>query len=153
MDFLDQPMHTGLGSSSSAVAAAVQVDAGRHAGARANDGWDEQSWDGSNDGSPSDESADERRTHNRDGSGSGGSRRPFGGSKAGPITDSSSLGHAMAGAALATDYGAWLKRLAVKLRRATPAGERFVRLRRIGPAVTGEEVRHHQGLACDRMTG
>eukprot|EP00752_Nemacystus_decipiens_P011084 g9848.t1 len=51
-----------------------------------------------------------------------------------------SAGQAVAVAALATDYGAWLKRLAVRLRRATPAGERFVRLRCIGPAVTGEQV-------------
>ncbi len=52
-----------------------------------------------------------------------------------------SAGQAVAVAALATDYGAWLKRLAVRLRRATPAGERFVRLRCIGPAVTGDQVR------------
>lgn len=78
--------------------------------------------------------------HDRDdGSvGSARQRRPFSAGKdagAGP-----SAGQAVAVAALATDYGAWLKRLAVRLRRATPAGERFVRLRSIGPAVTGEQV-------------
>lgn len=64
-----------------------------------------------------------------------------GGSFAPKDDDPKAAGEAVAGAALAADYGAWLKRLAVRLRRATPAGDRFVRLRRIGPTVTGEQVR------------
>ncbi|CAM9483306.1 unnamed protein product [Scytosiphon promiscuus] len=52
----------------------------------------------------------------------------------------SAAGEAVAVAALASDYGSWLKRLAVRLRRSTPAGERFVRLRCISPAVTGAQV-------------
>lgn len=70
-------------------------------------------------------------------------RRPFSSGKAdggGGGSGPSAAGQAVAGAALASDYGTWLKRLAVRLRRATPAGERFVRLRCIGPAVTGEQV-------------
>lgn len=70
--------------------------------------------------------------------------RPEDGGDGGP-----SAGQAVAVAALATDYGAWLKRLAVRLRRATPAGERFVRLRCIGPAVTGDQVRR----ACIQSAG
>lgn len=72
------------------------------------------------------------------------SRKPFapdaaaasGGGGGGP----SAAGEAVAVAALASDYGSWLKRLAVRLRRSTPAGERFVRLRCISPAVTGAQV-------------
>lgn len=70
--------------------------------------------------------------------GSSGNHRSFSGAK--DVDGGPSAGQAVAVAALATDYGAWLKRLAVRLRRATPAGERFVRLRCIGPAVTGEQV-------------
>lgn len=81
--------------------------------------------------------------HGHDGAtasgGASGNHRPFSGAK--DADGGPSAGQAVAVAALATDYGAWLKRLAVRLRRATPAGERFVRLRCIGPAVTGEQVR------------
>ena len=76
--------------------------------------------------------------HGHDGTAAAGNRRSFSGAK--DADGGPSAGQAVAVAALATDYGAWLKRLAVRLRRATPAGERFVRLRCIGPAVTGEQV-------------
>lgn len=101
---------------------------------------DRQSWDSSDAGSVTDESGDEGPP--RAGYG-GASRRSLSAGKVGTgvSADPSAAGEALAVAALATDYGAWLKRLAVKLRRSTPAGENFVRLRRIGPAVTGEQVR------------
>lgn len=92
-----------------------------------------QSW-GSDGGS--DDSEDDRVPPPRVKGYAGGSRRSF----ASGETGVSAAGEAVAVAALASDYGAWLKRLAVRLRRATPAGGRFVRLRRIGPAVTGEQV-------------
>lgn len=66
-------------------------------------------------------------------------RQPFASDVAGG-GGPSAAGEAVAGAALASDYGSWLKRLAVRLRRSTPAGERFVRLRCISPAVTGAQV-------------
>lgn len=82
--------------------------------------------------------------------GASGSHRSFSG--AGKDADGGpSAGQAVAVAALATDYGAWLKRLAVRLRRATPAGERFVRLRCIGPAVTGEQVGGRSGERLGRL--
>lgn len=129
MDYLAQP-----------PPAASSLDASLH-------GRDVGSDTGSEDGYLTSQDLDEERAaqqgtrgHNRGGGsvGSARQRRPFSAGKdigAGP-----SAGQAVAVAALATDYGAWLKRLAVRLRRATPAGERFVRLRSVGPAVTGEQV-------------
>ena len=109
------------------------------------DSADLQSWEGSDgDDSVSDDSEDERgreqgrrrgRGHRDDGRGGS-----FALGRAADAVDPSAAGEAVAVAALATDYGQWLKRLAVKLRRATPAGQRLVRLRSIGPAVTGEQV-------------
>lgn len=83
---------------------------------------------------------DERGSRHTAASSSSYHRRPFSSGKADGGSGPSAAGQAVAGAALASDYGTWLKRLAVRLRRATPAGERFVRLRCISPAVTGEQV-------------
>ncbi|CBN77240.1 hypothetical protein Esi_0038_0149 [Ectocarpus siliculosus] len=83
---------------------------------------------------------DERGSRHTTASTSSHHRRPFSSGKADGGSGPSAAGQAVAGAALASDYGTWLKRLAVRLRRATPAGEQFVRLRCISPAVTGEQV-------------
>lgn len=114
---------------------------------------DSRSWDGSN-GSASDDSDDDGLVAPGTRSGAGTGTRPGYGDFQRPFTpntgssnrktgvgdDPKAAGEAVAGAALAADYGVWLKRLAVRLRRSTPAGGRFVRLRRIGPSVTGEQV-------------
>lgn len=129
MDFLAQPPHAAAGKPEATLAACDSANGG--------DG-DRASWDGSDGGSLTDESEDEQAP----GAGRGGrSKRSFVAGKAGTGADPSPAGEAVAVAALATDYGAWLKRLAVRLRRSTPAGECFVRLRCIGPAVTGEQAR------------
>ncbi|CAM9634960.1 unnamed protein product, partial [Choristocarpus tenellus] len=60
---------------------------------------------------------------------------------------------AVAAAALATDYTAWLTRLAVRLRRAVPAGECFVRLRCIDRAITGEQVVRWLVSSCGDCKG
>lgn len=99
---------------------------------------EDRGWDG--DESDYSDESDEFDHKPTSGSGSGGSRSFFTG-KAG-AGRSTNPGEAVAVAALASDYGTWLRRLAVRLRRATPPGDRFVRLRRISPAITGEEVRY-----------
>lgn len=103
---------------------------------------DEISWGGSDGGS--NDSSDERppRSRGLSNDGRGASLNPF----ASGTGEPSPAGEAVAGAALASDYGAWLKRLAVRLRRGAPAGDRFVRLRRISPVVTGDEVGCNRGL-------
>lgn len=151
MDFLAQPPPEAHAPTEATTVSSANVDA--------------ENWQGSDDSSCEDYSEDELvapprasggfstittgakrsrysrsgRRHfaagNNDGSAGGG------GSFAPEDDDPKAAGEAVAGAALAADYGAWLKRLAVRLRRATPAGDRFVRLRRIGPTVTGEQVR------------
>lgn len=97
---------------------------------------DEISWDGSDGGS--NESSDERPSRSRRPSKDdrSASLNPF----ASGTGEPSPAGEVVAGAALASDYGAWLKRLAVRMRRGAPAGDRFVRLRCISPVVTGDEV-------------
>ncbi|CAM9218126.1 unnamed protein product, partial [Discosporangium mesarthrocarpum] len=47
---------------------------------------------------------------------------------------------ARVGVAAGADHDAWLARMAVRLRRAVPEGERFVRLHHVDRAVTGEQV-------------
>lgn len=120
---------------------------------------DVRSWDGS-DASACDDSdddfiarragADSRRAYSSHrrllAAGSGGGKAKV------AVNDPKAAGEAVAGAALAAEYGLWLKRLAVRLRRSTPAGERFVRLRRIGPAVTGEQVSGDGELLCRRQS-
>lgn len=138
MDFLAQPPPAPR-ASPDAMPATNEKDARNES---VHGSADRQSWQGSDGDSVSDDSEDERgRGRGRGaehGDGAGGS---FVAGKGADAVDPSSAGEAVAVAALATDYGQWLKRLAVKLRRATPAGQRHVRLRVIGPAVTGEQVR------------
>lgn len=144
MDFLAQPPHEAQPLSSEGNKGSS--DDATHGNE------DRQSWDGSDARSATDESDDEGAP----GAGySDASRRTFVTGKVGTGVNAnpSAAGEAMAVAALATDYGTWLKRLAVKLRRSTPAGERFVRLRRIGPAVTGEQVRDCAQRAVKKIRG
>lgn len=103
---------------------------------------EEMSWDGSDGGSndSSDERPPQSRRLSKDSRSA--SLNPF----ASGTGEPSPAGEAVAGAALASDYGAWLKRLAVRLRRGAPAGDRFVRLRCISPVVTGDEVWFFRGL-------
>lgn len=127
MDFVAQPPQEAPVSTEAMTITRDSNDSSVHGN------MDGHSWDGSQ-LSGTDDSDDEIVPDARYGE----SQRPFidTANAAGP----SAAGEAVAVAALTADYGAWLKRLAVRLRRAIPAGERFVRLRRIAPAVTGEEV-------------
>lgn len=128
MEFLAQPSPD---APSSAGAAQGANDPETHA---AREEADEGSSDGSA-GSEGDGCKDEAASKG----GRGGRPQRLFGDKAGATSDAST-GEAVAVAALASEYGSWLKRLAVRLRRAVPAGSHSVRLRRVSPAVTGDQV-------------
>ncbi|CAN0236426.1 unnamed protein product, partial [Laminaria digitata] len=142
MDFLAQPPPAAARVSPDAMLDASENSARNES---AHGSADRQSWDGSDGDDSAGGGAGEGRGREGGGGGGGGHGEGGGGggrsfATAGKAADDSSAGEAVAVAALATDYGRWLKRLAVKLRRATPPGQRLVRLRSVGPAVTGEQV-------------